>query len=157
MQSNVRVLPPAVAFIRPAGRFVLELVAMCGAMCGGALILGFAFFEGAARIGYPNLVGQAPAASILILTVFYALAMAIYMGVRGHGLRHNLEMSGVTVAAGGMLAVAYLIGVIPASRVHGWSSLLPIMCAPLCLPMFLLMLIQRDMYTGRSSHHAHAH
>lgn len=125
-------------------------------MCGGALIFGFAFFEGAAWIGYPNLVAQAPAVSILIMAVFYTLAMAVYMQVRGHGVSHNVVMSDVTLVAGGGVALAYSIGIIPASSVHGWSSLLKIMCGPLCLPMFLLMLIQRDMYTGRSAHHAHA-
>ena len=93
-------------------------------MCGGALIFGFAFFEGAAWIGYPNLVAQAPAVSILIMAVFYTLAMAVYMQVRGHGVSHNVVMSDVTLVAGGGVALAYSIGIIRASSVHGWSSLL---------------------------------
>ena len=130
---------------------------MCGAMCGGAFILGFAFFEGAARIGYPNLVTQAPEASILTMGIFYTLAMAVYMQVRGHGLVHNAQMSAVTLAAAGVVAIAYWAAVIPASSVHSWISLPKIMCAPLCLPMFVLMFLQRDMYTGGAHHNAHAH
>jgi hypothetical protein len=148
---------PILRVVRPAGRFVAEALAMCAVMCMGAFILGFAFFEGAARLGYPSLVPQAPELAIVIIAIFYALAMAVYMRLRGHGLGHNLEMSGVTVAVGVVLAIAYWLGAIPQSSVKGWYTLLPLMCFPVCLPMVVLMVLHRDMYTGRAGHHGHAH
>ena len=146
---------PVFRFLQPTARFVAEALAMCAVMCTGAFILGFAFFEGAARIGYPKFVQQAPELSIVIMAIFYALAMAVYMKLRGHSLGHNLEMSGITVAVGVVLAGAYWLGVIRPSNVRGVSTLLQLMCFPVCVPMFVLMLLRRDMYTGQAAHHVH--
>ena len=49
------------------GHFLLHYLEMCMACCVGEVTLGFAFFGGAAPIGYPDLIGQAPFFSTLVL------------------------------------------------------------------------------------------
>jgi hypothetical protein len=83
--------------VKPAGRFLAELGGMCAVMCAGGGILSFAAFELAKGLGYPNLVQQSPELSAFIIAICLSLAMAVYMAVRGHGRRHNLEMTGSTI------------------------------------------------------------
>jgi sulfite exporter TauE/SafE len=82
---------PVSRTVTPASRFFAELGRMCALMCVGGGILSFATFQVASWLGYPNLIQQAPELSAAIITIWLALPMAIYMAVRGHGWRHNLE------------------------------------------------------------------
>src|SRR5512142_3324897 len=81
---------PVTRTATPAGRFLSELGGMCAVMCVGGGLLSFASFAAASGLGYPNLVQQAPELSAAIITVLLAVAMAVYMAVRGHGRRHNV-------------------------------------------------------------------
>jgi hypothetical protein len=54
-------------------------------------------FAAARWLGFPGLARQAPGLSALIIAVRLAVPMAACMAVRGHGRRHNLEMTGSTI------------------------------------------------------------
>jgi uncharacterized RDD family membrane protein YckC len=69
----------------PAGRFAAELGGMCAVMCIGGTVVSFAAFAAAGWLGYPGLARQAPGLSALIIAVYLAVPMAVYMAVRGHG------------------------------------------------------------------------
>jgi hypothetical protein len=127
--------------VKPAGRFRAELGGMCAVMCAGGGILSFAAFELANGLGYPNLVQQSPELSAFIIAVCLALAMAVYMAVRGHGRRHNLEMTGSTIAVGIVVTGLLWSGAIPASGLHTWRDLFAMICGPACLVMIVEMLI----------------
>ena len=47
-------------FLRKVGHFLWHYLQMCMACCVGGVTLGVAFFGGAALIGYPELIVQAP-------------------------------------------------------------------------------------------------
>jgi hypothetical protein len=136
--------------VKPAGRFLAELGGMCAVMCAGGGILSFAAFELAKGLGYPNLVQQSPEFSAFIVTVCLALAMAVYMAVRGHGLRHNLEMTGSTLAVGIVVIGLLWSGAISASGLHTWRDLFSMICGPACLVMIVEMVISFGMYSGRA-------
>jgi hypothetical protein len=137
--------------VKPAGRFLAELGGMCVvAMCAGGGILSFAAFAIASGLGYPNLVQQSPELSAFIIAVCLALAMAVYMAVRGHGRRHNLEMTGSTLAVGIVVIGLLWSGAIPASGLHTWRDLFAMICGPACLVMIIEMLISFGMYSGQA-------
>lgn len=135
-------------------RFVLHFLEMCVAMCAGGGVLNFAIFGAAASLGYPNLVAQAPELSILIIAFNLALAMAVYMALRGHPARHNLEMSGSTIVGAIPLIGALWLGVLPQKTLDDWPSLFGFMCGPLCLLMLVVMVVRFDHYGGRVSANA---
>jgi Heavy metal binding domain len=135
-------------------RFALHFLEMCVAMCAGGAALNFAVFGTAALLGFPNLVAQAPELAILIVAVDLALAMAGYMWVRGHPVRHNVEMSGSTLIGAIPFIGALWLGMIPQAKLESWPSLFAFMCGPLCLLMFLVMAVRFDHYGGRVGAHA---
>jgi hypothetical protein len=139
--------------ITPVGRFLAELGGMCAVMCAGGGILSFAFFQVATGLGYPHLVQQAPELSAVIITACLAVPMAAYMAVRGHGRRHNVEMTGSTIAVGIVVISLLWSGVISASGLPGWHSLFGLICGPACLIMIAEMLFSFNMYSGRARHH----
>ena len=136
--------------VKPIGRFLAELGGMCVVMCAGGGILSFAAFAIASGLGYPNLVQLSPELSAFIITVCLALAMALYMAVRGHGRRHNLEMTGSTFAVGTVVIGLLWSGAISASGLHTWRDLFSMICGPACLVMIIEMLISFGMYSGRA-------
>jgi hypothetical protein len=101
-----------------------------GDVRGGSL-LGFASFQSASWLGYPDLALRAPELSAAIVTVCPALPMAVYMAVRGHGRRHNVVMTGSTLGVGVVVIGLLWSGVIRqlASRAgiacSGWSVARP--------------------------------
>jgi hypothetical protein len=135
---------------KPAGRFLAELGGMCAVMCAGGGILSFAAFAIARGLGYPNLVQQSPELSAFIVTVCLSLAMAVYMAVRGHGRRHNLEMTGSTFAVGIVVIGLLWSGAISTSGLHTWRDLFSLICGPACLVMIVEMLLSFGMYSGRA-------
>jgi hypothetical protein len=147
---------PVSRTITPVGRFLAELGGMCAVMCVGGSILGFASFQAASWLGYPNLARQAPELSAAIITACLAVPMAAYMAVRGHGRRHNVTMTASTIGAG--MAVIGLLwsGVIAESGVQNWHSLFGMVCGPACLLMIVEMLVSFNMYSGRARHHSPA-
>jgi hypothetical protein len=132
-------------------RFALHFLEMCVAMCAGGVVLNFAVFAAAGGIGYPNLVAQAPELSIVTVAVDLALAMAVYMAVRGHAVQHNIEMSGSTVIGAIPFVGALWLGLIPQAVFENWGSLFAFMCGPLCLLMFVVMAVRFEHYGGRVS------
>jgi hypothetical protein len=129
-----------------AGRFAAELGGMCAVMCLGGTIVSFATFTAAGWLGFPGLARQAPGLSALIIAVCLAVPMAVYMAVRGHGRRHNVEMTGSTLGASVLMAGLLWSGVIPATGVQNWHSLFMLVCGPACLLMVAEMLIDFGTY-----------
>ena len=140
----------------PAVRFLAELGGMCAVMCVGGSILSFASFQAAIWLGYPNLALQAPELSVAIITGCLAVPMAAYMALRGHGRRHNLVMTGSTLAVGMVVIGLLWSGAIPATGQQGWRSLFGLVCGPACLAMVAEMLISFNMYSGRARHQSPA-
>jgi hypothetical protein len=136
----------------PAARFAAELGGMCAVMCIGGTIVSFAAFAAAGWLGYPGLARQAPGLSALIIAVCLAVPMAVYMAVRGHGQRHNLEMTGSTIGVGLVMAALLWSGVIPTTGVQNWHSLFMLVCGPACLLMIAEMLVSHGAYSGRARH-----
>ena len=67
--------------------------------------------------------------------------MALCMTIRGHGRRHNLEMTGSTIAVGIVVIGLLWSGAISASGLHTWHDLFSMICGPACLVMIIEMLI----------------
>ena len=141
---------PSGGFVRKVGHFLWHYVQMCLACCVGAIILSFAFFGGAALIGYPDLVGQAPVFSTLILAINVSVAMGAWMRFRHHEWQPTLEMAGAPMGLGIFLAAAGLLGLIPV------SGLFELMTSLACPVMLVSMLFRVKLYAGGMSHHARA-
>jgi heavy metal-binding protein len=138
-----------VSFPTAIRRFALHFLEMCIVMCAGGAVLNIAVFGAAALLGHANLVAQAPELSILIITADLTLAMAGYMALRGHPVRHNVEMSGSTLVGGILLVGASWAEMLPVATLAGWPSLFAFMCGPLCLIMFVVMATRFEHYGGR--------
>jgi hypothetical protein len=76
--------------------------------------------------------------------------------VRGHGRRHNLQMTASTLAVGIVVIGLLASGVIAASGLQNWHSLFGLICGPACLVMIVEMLISFNTYSGRAHHHSPA-
>ena len=156
MAQTTTLTSPRAGAIRPVGRFLAEFFGMCAAMCIGGIALGLAFFQGAALLGYPNFFEQNRELSILVLGINWAVAMGIYMAVRGHPWRHNLEMSSTAVAVALVLiAASWWFGIAPTTRVPGWFGQFVFQCGPTCALMGADMLLRYKHYTGGPDHHGH--
>jgi hypothetical protein len=134
--------------VTPVGRFLAELGGMCAVMCVGGSIVGFAAFQIATWLGYPDLVQQSPYLSVVIITAGLSLPMAIYMAVRGHGRRHSLAMTGTTIGVGTAVIGLVWSGVIPTTDLQAWRDVFGLICGPACLFMIVEMLISFNMYSG---------
>ena len=132
-------------------RFALHFLEMCIVMCAGGAVLSIIVFGAAALLGYANFAAQAPELSILIIAVDLTVAMAAYMALRGHPVRHNVEMSGSTIVGGILLIGALWAGRSPQATLASWPSLFAFMCGPLCLIMFVVMAARFEHYGGRVS------
>lgn len=135
-------------------RFALHFLEMCVVMCAGGALVNLGVFGAAAWLGFPDLVRRAPELSIVIVAGDLALAMALYMALRGHPVRHNVEMSGSTVLGAIPFIGALWLGLIPQARLDDWPSLFAFMCGPLCVLMFVAMVVRFDHYGGRPGAHA---
>lgn len=142
-----------VSVLRPGGRFLAESLGMCiGVMCVGGGALSIAAFSVAGLLGHPNLARESPELSILLNAILLALAMAVYMYVRRHGLRHNVVMSGSSIVVGVVLVGALWTGIISASSVSSRAGAFSLVCGPACLVMLVIMLLNFEMYSGRARH-----
>lgn len=142
-------------------RFFIHFLEMCAAMCAGGIALNAGVFSAAAALGRPNLATEAPEIAVLIIAFNAALAMAVYMALRGHPVRHNVEMSGITLLGAVPIIAALWIGLFPRFALDSWFVMFKIMCAPLCVVMLIVMLARFDHYSGRGNvavggSHAHA-
>jgi hypothetical protein len=141
--------------VRPVGRFIGEFFGMCAAMCVGGIVLDFAFFQGVGLLGYPNFFQQNREISILVLGISWAVAMGIYMALRGHPWRHNLEMSSTAVVVASVLiAATSWSGFAPKTNIPGWFGQFVFQCGPSCVVMGADMLFRYKHYTGNADHPA---
>ena len=92
MTSTSTKRAPPRTLLRKVGHFLLHYLQMCMACCIGGVTLGIAFFGGAALIGYPDLIVQAPFFSTLMLAIFLTLPMVAWMRFRHHEWPPSLEM-----------------------------------------------------------------
>ena len=152
----VAVATPTIGLDTQIWNFGRHFAEMCIiGMCVGGSILYAAFFWAAGALGYPNLRDEAPQLAVLATAVIYALPMAAWMLFRGMDRRSTLEMSLATIAVGGILIGAAALGIMTDAELSGWAGAR--FCGPACVAMIAVMLIQRDMYTGRSGHHMALH
>lgn len=135
-------------FTIAARRFAFHFLEMCAVMCAAGFVLDLAIFSILASLGY-DLVATAPALAIVIIAVDAAIAMAVYMYVRGHPLQHNIEMSGSGVAGIVPLTAMLWLGWIPAASLTSWNRLFTFACGPICLLMFVAMVARFEHYGGR--------
>jgi len=112
--------------------------------------LGFAFFGGAALIGYPDLIVQAPFFSTLVLAIILTVPMVAWMRFRHHEWQPTLEMAGTSMALGIVLIALGSLGLVPVSDVFEWMTRLA------CPVMLVPMLFRVKLYTGSMDHHVHA-
>jgi hypothetical protein len=149
MTTTTKRAPPR-ALLRKAGHFVLHYLEMCLACCVGGVTLGFAFFGGAAFLGYPDLILKAPFFSTLVLAIVLTVPMVAWMRFRHHGWRPSLEMGAVTMGLGIVLIALGTIGVVPLGDMFEWVTRLA------CPVMLVPMLARPNLYTGNMDHRAHA-
>ena len=108
--------------------------------------MGIVFFGGAALIGYPDLIVQAPFFSTLMLAVILTVPMVAWMSFRHRQRRPTLEMAGASMGLGIVLIGMGLLGLIPMSDIFEWE-------ASLCCPTMLVpMLSRHKLYTGSMGH-----
>jgi energy-converting hydrogenase Eha subunit A len=149
MTTTTKRAPPR-ALLRKAGHFVLHYLEMCLACCVGGVTLGFAFFGGAALLGYPDLILKAPFFSTLVLAIVLTVPMVAWMRFRHHGWRPSLEMGAATMGLGIVLIALGTIGVVPLGDMFEWVTRLA------CPVMLVPMLARPNLYTGNMDHRAHA-
>ena len=141
---------PPRTFLRKVGHFLWHYVQMCMACCVGGVTLGIAFFGGAALLGYPDLIVQAPVLSTLVLGIILTVPMVAWMRFRHHGWRPTLEMGSATMGLGIVMIVLGMVGLVPVSGMFEWMTRLA------CPVMLIPMLMRLNLYTGGMDHHAHA-
>jgi energy-converting hydrogenase Eha subunit A len=112
--------------------------------------LGVAFFGGAALIGYPDLIVQAPVFSTLVLAIILTVPMVAWMRFRRHAWRPTLEMGSATMVLGIVLIALGTLGLVPLSGMFEWVASLA------CPVMLVPMLLRVRLYVGGMGHHAHA-
>lgn len=143
-------------YVRPAGRFVLQFVQMCAVMCAGGIALDLIFFGGLALAGNSSFFQENRELSILIVGINWAIAMGVWMAVRGHPWRHNIEMSSTSVITAVLLIGAYWwFGFAPATSTPGWFGQVMFQCGPTCALMGAYMLVNYKHYTGSAGQHGH--
>jgi energy-converting hydrogenase Eha subunit A len=123
---------------------------VCIACCVGGVTLGFAFFGGAALLGYPDLILKAPFFSTLVLAIILTVPMVAWMRFRHHGWRPSLEMGAATMGLGIVVIAAGALGLVPVSGMFEWVASLA------CPVMLVPMLLRLNLYTGGMNHQAHA-
>jgi hypothetical protein len=131
------------------GHFLWHYLQMCMACCLGGVTLGIAFFGGAALIGYPDLIVQAPFFATLVLAIILTVPMIAWMRFRHHEWRPTLEMGSATMGLGIVLITMGALGLVPASGMFEWVASLA------CPVMLIPMLLRLNLYTGGMDHQAH--
>jgi energy-converting hydrogenase Eha subunit A len=147
--TTTRRSPPK-TLLRKVGRFVLHYLEMCMACCVGGVTLGFAFFGGAALLGFPDLIVRTPYFSTLVLAIILTVPMVAWMRFRHHGWRPSLEMGAATMGLGIVVIALGALGLVPVSGMFEWVASLA------CPVMLVPMLVRLNLYTGGMNHQAHA-
>jgi hypothetical protein len=148
--DNGRASPRSVAEVaKPAGRFELHFLEMCVVMCVGGNLSVILFFAVTSALGYP-LDRDHPEWSALIASIILAAVMVVWMRFRRMDWAPTLEMAGSSVAAAGILIVAYWADLVSA------AALVPSVCVLACVLMFFVMLFRIPLYTSGHAHHRKA-
>jgi hypothetical protein len=140
---------------RQVWNFARHFFEMCIAMCVGGSILMAAAFGIATQLGRPALREEAPGLAVLATAVIYTLPMVAWMLFRGMDGRATAEMAAATLAVGVVLVGLAALGVMTTNDLSTWAS--AAFCGPACVVMLPVMLLRRDMYSGRAGHHHVAH
>ena len=104
--------------------------------------LGFAFFGGAALLGYPDVILKAPFFSTLVLAIILTVPMVAWMRFHHHGWHPSLEMGAATMGLGIVVIAAGALGLVPVSGMFEWVASLA------CPVMLVPMLLRLNLYTG---------
>jgi hypothetical protein len=138
-------------FGRPSWNFIRHFLEMCVSMCAGGVILYvLVFVAGPTLIGYADPRQQLPELSLLAISMFFTLPMALWMRFRGMEWRPILEMSGAAVGVAVLLIGLGWTGILSEAGLREFAG--PAFCGPACVAMFSAMLFRLDLYTGRSGH-----
>ena len=141
---------PTVGLPRQVWNFTRHFLEMCIAMCLGGSILLVALAAVVTQLGQPALRDSAPGLAVMATATIYTLPMVAWMLFRGMAVRPTAEMAAATMAVGVALVGLAWLGIIPASDLGGWAGAR--FCGPACAVMLPVMLLRRDMYTGRAGH-----
>jgi hypothetical protein len=136
---------------RQVWNFARHFLEMCIAMCIGGSLLMAAVFGVATQLGQPALREVAPGLSVLATAVIYTLPMAAWMLIRGMDARATAEMAVATLGVGLVLVGLAALGTMSTDDLSAWAS--AAFCGPACVVMLPVMLVRRDMYSGRADHH----
>ena len=90
-------------------------------------------------------LGQAPGLTVIVVAFNLALAMVVWMRIRGHAWRPTLEMAAPTAALAVLALVLAALGVMPLPKIGAF-------CGLACVPMLVPMLFRLDMYSGAHHH-----
>ena len=137
-------IPGAVA---STGYFVWHLLEMCLAMCIGGIPLIVLFFVGAAKIGYPDLLGRFPEVAVLAVGFILSLPMIAWMRFRGHDWQSTLEMGSTSIILAILLDGLAWLSILPRSSLFEWLTRFA------CPVMIIPMLFRLDHYTGQHVGH----
>jgi hypothetical protein len=146
--TTPRRAPPR-TLLRKVGYFLWHYVQMCMACCIGGVALGIAFFGGATLLGYPDLIGQDPFFSTLVLGIILTVPMVAWMRLRHHGWRPSLEMGAATMGLGIVLVASGALGLVPVGDMFEWVARLA--CPVMLVPMLLCV----RLYAGGMDHQEH--
>jgi hypothetical protein len=134
---------PTAGWVKPAARFGVHLMQMCVAMCISLGVLAALFFGAAAALGFSTEVWQdAPAVSVVVVSVVLAGSMVIWMRLMRMDWRPTIEMSGAAIAAGAVVLAGYWLGIV------ALNDLLTSVCGVACLAMIGVMLFRVRLYAG---------
>jgi transcriptional regulator GlxA family with amidase domain len=130
-------------------RFALHFVEMAVAMYVGMMALGALNAQVLVPFAHLDLTGPTRETQVLAMGVFMAAPMVAWMRVRGHGLRHGLEMAAaMMVPFAGVVALQWA-GLLAEADMMGVGSNV------MWLAMVGVMLLRWNHYAGAP--HAHAH
>lgn len=124
---------------RTVVRFVLRYAEMVIVMIAGMML-----FAPLWRLAFGDRIVAHPDLNALVMATNMAVAMALWMAIRRHGLRGTLEMTAVMYLPFLLLLVPYWVGLIDGGALMVWGHVL------MFVAMFGLMLLRRDEY----AHHA---
>lgn len=138
---------PVAGSVKPAARFGLHLMQMCIGMCISLGLLAALYFGSAAIFGFSTDAWQdAPALSVLVVSVVLAGSMLVWMRYMGMEWRPTIEMAAASIVAGGVVLVGYWFDVI------ALSELPTSVCGVACLGMIGVMLLRVRLYTEPHVH-----
>lgn len=141
---------PVAGLIASGGYFLLHYLEMCVVMCAGGIAVLSALLRWASPLlGFSSLKAQLPELATLLLAVWLAAVMILWMRLRGHDWRSTLEMASTSIVAFPLLIGAASLGLIARGELFGLE------CGLACVFMVVPMLLSLNHYAGPHTAHAH--